>query len=105
MNVKEYFIYLLIIVGTTYLIRAIPFVSIRKKIKNKYVNSFLYYIPYTVLAAMTFPTSLYVTGHILSSVCGLIAAIIVAIKSKNLTIVAVVSCITVLIVELIIMNI
>ena len=51
MDLKEYFIYLLIIVGTTYLIRAIPFVAITKKIKNKYVTSFLYYIPYTVLAA------------------------------------------------------
>lgn len=103
MNVKEYFIYLLIIVGTTYLIRAIPFVAITKKIKNKYVTSFLYYIPYTVLAAMTFPTSLYITGHIISSVCGLVAAILVAIKSKNLTLVATVSCLTVLVIELILM--
>ena len=103
MNVKEYFIYLLIIVGTTYLIRAIPFVAIAKKIKNKYVTSFLYYIPYTVLAAMTFPTSLYITGHIISSVCGLVAAILVAIKSKNLTLVATVSCLTVLVIELILM--
>lgn len=103
MNVKEYFIYLFIIVGTTYLIRAIPFVSIRKKIKNQYINSFLYYIPYTVLAAMTFPTSLYVTGHIVSSISGLVAAILVAIKSKNLTLVAIISCVTVLIVELLLM--
>ena len=103
MNVKEYFIYLLIIVGTTYLIRAIPFIAITKKIKNKYVTSFLYYIPYTVLAAMTFPTSLYITGHIISSVCGLVAAILVAIKSKNLTLVATVSCLTVLVIELILM--
>lgn len=103
MNVKEYFIYLLIIVGTTYLIRAIPFVAITRKIKNKYVTSFLYYIPYTVLAAMTFPTSLYITGHIISSVCGLVAAILVAIKCKNLTLVATVSCLTVLVIELILM--
>ena len=103
MNVKEYFIYLFIIVGTTYLIRAIPFVSIRKKIKNQYINSFLYYIPYTVLAAMTFPTSLYVTGHIVSSISGLLVAILVAIKSKNLTLVAIISCVTVLIVELLLM--
>mgnify|MGYP003521898866 FL=1 len=52
---------------------------------------------------MTFPTSLYITGHIISSVCGLVAAILVAIKSKNLTLVAIVSCLTVLVIELILM--
>ena len=39
----------------TYLIRAIPLVLVKHKIKNKFFNSFLYYIPYTVLAAMTIP--------------------------------------------------
>lgn len=103
MNVKEYFIYLLIIAGSTYLIRAIPFVAIRKRIKNKYINSFLYYIPYTVLASMTFPASLYVTGHIISSVLGLIISIIFAIKGKSLTVVAISTCLMVLVVELILL--
>lgn len=99
MNLKEYFIYLAIIVGSTYLIRVIPFVLVRKKIQNKYINSFLYYIPYTVLAAMTFPASLYVTGNVISGIVALAVAAIFSLKEKSLTTVAVVSCLSVLIVE------
>ncbi len=101
MNVKEFFIYLLIMAGSTYLIRVIPFVLIRKKIENNFINSFLYYIPYTVLGAITFPAALFVTGHIVSAVLGLLASSVAAIKGKNLTIVACVCCIVVLICELI----
>ena len=100
MDAKEFFIYLLIMAGSTYLIRVIPFVIIRKKIKNQFINSFLYYIPYTVLTAMTFPATLFVTGHIMSAVLGLIASSVLAIKGKSLTIVACVCCLVVLICEL-----
>ena len=101
MDNKEFFIYLLIIAGSTYLIRTIPFVLIGKKIENKFINSFLYYIPYTVLAAMTFPAALFVTGHIISAVLGLVASSIAAIKGKSLTIVACICCAVVLLCELI----
>ncbi len=50
-----FFIYLLILAGTTYLIRVIPFTAIKEKINNRFVRSFLYYIPYAVLTAMTIP--------------------------------------------------
>ena len=56
----------------------------RKKIKNQFVNSFLYYIPYTVLAAMTFPSALYATGNVISASVGLAAAILVSLKTKSL---------------------
>ncbi len=92
MNTKEFLIYLLIMAGSTYLIRAIPFALMRKKIKNQFVNSFLYYIPYTVLAAMTFPSALYATGNVISASVGLAAAILVSLKTKSLTIVAVTAC-------------
>lgn len=101
MDVKEFFIYLLIIAGSTYLIRVIPFALIRRKITNEFINSFLYYIPYTVLAAMTFPSSLFVTGHIVSATLGLFASCIAAIKGKNLTVVACVCCLVVLLCEII----
>ena len=55
-------IYLLVMFGVTYLIRVLPFVAFHKKIENRYVRSFLAYIPYTVLGAMTFPAVLYATG-------------------------------------------
>lgn len=101
MSNSVFFIYLLIVALTTYLIRAIPFSLITKKVTNKYVKSFLYYIPYTVLAAMTLPAALYVTGSIYSSIAGLLVALIVAIKKSNLTLVALAACVGSLIVEII----
>ena len=103
MPIKEFFIYLLIMAGSTYLIRVIPFILANKKIENRFINSFLYYIPYTVLSAMTFPAALYTTGHIASAIIGVVTAIIVAIKCKNLTVVAGAACISVLIAEIIIL--
>ncbi|MBQ8293312.1 MAG: AzlD domain-containing protein [Bacilli bacterium] len=103
MQIKEFFIYLIIMAGSTYLIRAIPFVVIKEKIKNNFIKSFLYYIPYTVLMAMTFPAALYVTGHLISAVIGLLAACLLALKNKGLTLVAVVTSVVVLVCELIIM--
>ena len=100
MDVKEFFIYLLIMAGSTYLIRVIPFVIIRKRIKNQFINSFLYYIPYTVLTAMTFPAAVFVTGHIVSAISGLFVSCIFAIKGKSLTVVACVCCLVVLVCEL-----
>ena len=99
METKEFLICLLLMAGSTYLIRAIPFALIRKKIKNPFVNSFLYYIPYTVLAAMTFPSALYATGNLISASVGLAAAILVSLKNKNLTLVAVTASAAVLLTE------
>ncbi len=101
MNNNTYFIYLLIVVLTTYLIRAIPFSLITKKVTNLYIKSFLYYIPYTVLAAMTIPSALYVTGSIYSAIAGIIVALIVSIKKSNLTLVALASVLGALVVEII----
>ena len=102
MNNNQYFIYLLLIAVSTYLIRAIPFNLIKQKITNKYINSFLHYIPYTVLAAMTFPSAIFVTGNIITAIVGLIVALILALKKCSLTVVALLSCVAVFIAELII---
>lgn len=98
---KEFWIYLLILAGSTYLIRAIPFAAVQKKITNKFVRSFLYYIPYTVLSAMTFPAALYATGNTIAAAAGLLVGAIFAIKEKGLTIVALISCATVFIVDMV----
>lgn len=102
MNNTQYFIYLLIIAGSTYLIRAIPFNLIKNKITNKYVNSFLHYIPFTVLATMTFPSALFVTQSIITAAVGLIVALILALKKCSLTVVAIFSCVAVFITDIII---
>lgn len=81
--------------GSTYLIRAIPFAAVRKKIENPFAKSFLFYIPYTVLAAMTFPGALYATGNIYSAAVGLAVAIAFSFTGKDLTCVALASCVAV----------
>ena len=88
MNVKEFFIYLFLMSGSTYLIRTIPFILMKKKIQNKFIKSVLYYVPYTVLAVMTIPSALLLTNHIWTALLGLGVAAILALKGKSLTIVA-----------------
>lgn len=101
MNDKGFWIYLLILCGSTYLIRAIPFAAARKKVNNTFLRSFLYYIPYTVLAAMTFPAALYATGNVTSAAVGLGVGMLFALWGKGLTTVAVVSCLGVFITDFI----
>ena len=96
---NDFWIYLLILAGSTYLIRAIPFALMQKKVTNVYVKSFLHYIPYAVLSAMTLPAALYATGNIISGAAGLIVGGFFAYKNKGLTLVAVISCVTALAVE------
>lgn len=100
MNHKSFFIYLAIMVISTYLIRVIPFVLVKKQIKNHFIRSFLHYIPYAVLTAMTIPAIFSATSSIYSAVIGLIVAVLLALKGKSLTIVALISCLAVYITEL-----
>lgn len=73
----------------TYLIRVLPMVIFRKKITNVRIQSFLYYVPYTVLAAMTFPAVFSSTGNTTSGVVGCAVAVILAYFKKSLLTVAV----------------
>lgn len=99
---KTYFIYLAIMVISTYLIRVVPFVLIRHQIENRFIRSFLHYIPYAVLTAMTIPAIFTATASIISAIIGFVTAVLLALKGKSLTTVALVSCIAVYISELII---
>lgn len=85
---KYILICMAIMAVTTYLIRMIPFAFFRKKISNRYIQSFLYYIPYTVLSAMTVPSVFYATGDIPSAVGGTVVAVILAYKKCPLIVVA-----------------
>ena len=96
---REFWIYLAILAGSTYLIRAIPFAAIRKKVSNPFIKSFLYYVPYSVLSAMTLPAALYATGNIISGAAGLVVGGFFAYKGKGLTTVAIISCVSALAVE------
>ena len=84
----NYWIYLLIMFAVTYLVRVLPLVVFRKKITNRFVRSFLAYIPYAVLAAMTFPAVFFAVDCIPAAEAGVIAAVIVAFKGGSLFTVA-----------------
>ena len=85
---------------TVYLIRLTPFLFIRKPIENRFIRSFLYYVPYVTLSVMTFPAMIYATGSIWSGVIALAVAVIVAIIRGDLFTVAISGCGAVFIAEL-----
>ncbi len=94
--------YLAIMAGSTYLVRMIPLVFFRKKIKNRFIRSFLHYIPYSVLSVMTFPAIFYSTGYLASAIIGTVVAVILAFFRRSLVTVAACASAAVLISELII---
>lgn len=100
MNNTEFFLYLLVMAGTTYLVRMIPFVLVKEKLKNRFLKSFFTYIPYAVLAAMTVPGAFLATGSVISAVMGIVVAILISLKKDNLLLVAVSACITVYVTSL-----
>ncbi len=96
------YIYILIMFAVTYLIRLLPLTLIRKKITNKTLKSFLFYVPYVTLAVMTFPAILEATNSIWSGALALISGVLLAYFGVSLFGVAVCSCAVVFITELII---
>ncbi|MBR4559028.1 MAG: AzlD domain-containing protein [Fibrobacter sp.] len=93
---KDYALFLLVMSGVTYLLRAVPFILLKGKIKSRFWRSFLSYVPYTVLAAMTVPAIFYSTNSMLSGACALVAAVVASLLGRGLVGVAVVACLTVL---------
>ena len=81
-------VYLIVMALSTYLVRVLPFTIFRKKIKSKFIKSFLYYVPYAVLSAMTFPAVFYSTGSIATAVIGTLVALILSYFSCSLIVVA-----------------
>lgn len=89
----NFFIYLVAMAAVTYLIRMIPFTFMRKKIKSVFIRSFLYYVPYAVLGAMTFPYIFYSTGNVITASAGAAAALVLAYFNRSLITVAVTACV------------
>ncbi len=81
-------LYIAVMALVTYLVRMIPFTVFRKKIKSQFFRSFLHYIPYAVLSAMTIPAIFYSTGDMVTSVVGTIAAVVLAYFNMPLIVVA-----------------
>lgn len=99
---ENFFIYLLISAGVTYLIRMLPLVLVKKKIENKFILSFLYYVPYAVLSVMTIPAIFSATQYTASAIIGFVVAVILAYFERSLVQVAMLSCIAVFIAETVI---
>ncbi len=101
MNNYSFYVYLAVMAGVTYLVRMLPLVLIKKKITNRFLLSFLHYIPYAVLTVMTVPACFYATGHPAPAIVGFLAALVLAWYNKGLPIVAAAACGGVLIADLI----
>lgn len=96
------YLYILVMAGVTYLIRLLPLTLIRKEIKNTYIRSFLYYVPYVTLSVMTFPAILYATKSVWSGAAALAAAVFFAYRRKSLLQVSIAACAVVFLLELVI---
>lgn len=93
------YLYILVMAVTTYLIRAVPLVLLKKPIQSRFLRSFLHYVPVACLTAMTFPAILYSADHVLSGALALVVAVALAFYKKSLIVVAAASCATVFIAE------
>lgn len=93
------FLSIAVMAVTTYLIRMLPMAIFRKKIENKWIKSFLYYVPHAVLAAMTFPAVFTSTGSVLGAVLGAVCAIVLAYFNSGLLVVAIGAAVVAFIVQ------
>ena len=94
------YIYLLVMAATTYLIRALPLTLFTKPIQNRFLKSFLHYVPTACLTAMTFPAILSATAVIWSALAALAVAVVLSLCRCKLPVVALAACVTVFCVEL-----
>ena len=91
MNYSVY-LYILVMAVVTYLIRMLPVTLFRKEIKNRFVRSALYYMPYACLACMTVPAIWHSTASIVSGIAGLVVALIAAFLNRSMVTVALLAC-------------
>lgn len=94
------YIYIFIMAAVTYLIRVLPLTLVRKKITNRTLRSFLYYVPYVTLAVMTFPAVIEATESVYSGIAALVIGVVLSYSGLGLFPVAVSSCLTVFVIEL-----
>jgi len=92
-------IYILVVAIVSLIIRALPVTVMRRQITNRFIKSFLYYVPYVTLSVMTFPAIIDATRVPLAGILALIVGIGVAWFRKNLFETAISCCVVVLLVE------
>ncbi|MBR1911384.1 MAG: AzlD domain-containing protein [Treponema sp.] len=94
------YIYIFISAAVSFFIRILPLTLIRKPIQNKFIKSFLYYVPYITLAVMTFPAIIQATSSPLAGIAALVIGIVISFMGAGLLPVACVCCAVVFILEL-----
>ena len=98
-EIKTVLLYVLVMAVVTYLIRMLPLVIFKRKIESRFIKSVLFYVPYAVLGAMTFPAIFASTASLYSALGGLLVAVVLAYYEKGLLPVALSACGAVLAVE------
>lgn len=96
----SFLIYLIVTAGVTYLVRMLPLVLMKGRITNRFLLSFLHYIPYAVLSVMTIPTIFSATGDPRTAAVGFLAALVLAWRGRSLVQVAAAACAAVLAAQL-----
>ena len=97
---KNRWIYIAVMFGVSYAIRVLPLTLIRKPIRNPFIQSFLYYVPYVTLAVMTFPAIVNATQNPLAGAAALVVGIVAAWLGAGLFPVSVLCCAVVFVLEL-----
>ena len=100
MDNLKFLIYLVVMAGVTYLVRMLPLVLVKKKITNRFILSFLHYVPIAVLSVMTIPAIFYATSNIFSAAFGFLVAVVLAYFGQSLLSVSACACLGVFLVEL-----
>ncbi len=99
---NKIWLYILVMAGVTYIVRGLPLTLIRKPIENRFIKSFLYYVPYVTIAVMTFPAIVQSTQTPVSGIVALLVGIIFAWRGAKMVTVAGICCLSVLVMELLI---
>ena len=97
---RNIYVYIFIMFAVTYCIRMLPLTLIRKPIKNRFIRSFLYYVPYVTLSVMTFPAIIKATQNPVAAAIAFVVAILLAWFGRSLFQVSVISCVVVFVTEL-----
>ncbi len=96
------YLYIILMAFVTYLIRMLPLTLIRRKIRSRFLQSFLYYVPYVTLSVMTFPAILNATMSPWSGAAGFVTALFLSYKGKSMIFVSLMACAAVFLLELVI---
>ena len=99
---RNNYVYILIMAGVTFLVRVLPLTLIRREIRNQFLRSFLYYVPYVTLAVMTFPAIIEATQSPAAGLLALLVGVVLAWRRTSMFLISGLCCVTVFLAELMI---